>query len=653
MGRLLAIYLLVVLLGPLPAWSRPTTDAEAQRAVDGWLALDKRPLKARMGILTRQVRAFQDTAGNVNYFVVSQEPAGFVVVSGDDLLEPIVAFAPQGTFDPSTDNPLYNLLQHDLPGRLAQARGKEAEAQARGGQFVPQGLHRQARQKWRTLQQSYATDPGLSYSLPSISDLRVSPLVQSKWAQGNEGSTYCYNLYTPNHYVCGCVATALAQVMRFFALPTLAVGTPAFTIYVNGIPQTASLRGGNGSGGPYDWADMVLDPNSATGDVQRQAIGALTYDAGVAVQMQYAADGSGAYSQYVATALTGPFGYSNARFGTNYNYSLPSANLTSMINPNLDAGFPAILGITSSSAGHEIVVDGYGYTSSTLYHHLNLGWAGTADAWYNLPTINAGGYNFNAVPDCTYNIFPQGLGEIISGRVLDAGGNPISGAKVTAVQTGGGSYSATSNSQGIYALAKIPSASTYIITPSQSGSTFYSRTVTTGTSINYGTASGNLWGIDFVENSPGLTLSQALDNPLAFTTGGNASWYGETEIFYYGGSAARSGTPGNSQSSWLQTTVVGPGTLSFSWKVSSEASWDFLELLVDNVLQSGSNSPISGEVDWQQKTVVIPAGSHIIKWLYSKDGSLSRGSDCGWVDKVGYTRKGLPNPVLLLLFDLL
>ena len=68
-----------------------------------------------------------------------------------------------------------------------------------------------------------------------------------------------------------------------------------------------------------------------------------------------------------------------------------------MINPNLDARFPVLLGIIDPQAiGHEVVVDGYGYTSATLYHHLNLGWSGTADAWYNLPTISAGSYNFTS-----------------------------------------------------------------------------------------------------------------------------------------------------------------------------------------------------------------------------------------------------------------
>ena len=169
--------------------------------------------------------------------------------------------------------------------------------------------------------------------------------------------------------------------------------------------------------------------------------------------------------------------------------------------------------------------------------------------------------------------------------------------------------------------------------------------------MSHSPATGNLWGIDFVHNSPGITLSQALDNiHLAFTTGGSASWSGQTAVSFYGGSSAQSGVLSDNQSAWLQTTVVGPGTLSFHWKVSSEADYDFLEVFVDDVLQPGS---ISGEVDWQQRSISIPAGSHIITWIYSKDVYDSLGSDCGWVDKVSFpAQKVSMVPVLkLLLLD--
>ena len=657
-ARHLTVYFLILLLGPLSAWARPTTDAEAQRSVEGWLAVDPSPLRARMGAKPAQVKAFRDSAGNIDYFVVSLDAGGFAIVAGDDLVEPIIAFAPQGTFDPNPQNPLYALLNRDVPGRLAEVRDKEDQARAQKRKFVPRGLHRRAQSKWARLQAADTVPSTSVSSQPNGSDFRVEPLVQSKWAQGNEDGVLCYNYYTyyyPNYYLSGCVATAMAQLMRYHSWPKVAVGTPSFTIYVNSLSDTDSLLGGDGAGGAYDWGNMVLDPVASTPEFQRQAIGALTHDAGVAVHTNYQYSGSAASNIYVSYALTNTFKFSNARYAyNNSNYSIPGPNLNNMINPNLDAGFPVLLGIIDANTiGHEVVVDGYGYSSATLYHHLNLGWAGDADAWYNLPTISAGSYNFNSAIQCIYNVFPQGSGEIISGRVLDASGNPVSDATITATRTGGDPIIATSNSHGIYALAKIPAASTYTITVSYLDYVFFPQTVSTGTSVNGNTAIGNLWGIDFVQNSPGLSLNQALDNDyLAFTTGGDRSWAGQTAVSFYGGSSAQSGAMGGGQSAWLQTTVVGPGILSFHWKVSSEPPndltktiGDLLEVFVDNALPPET---ISGEVDWQQHNIFIPASSHTITWNYIKDPYAGIGSDCGWVDKVSF-RKPSMMPVLKLL----
>ena len=190
----LAVYFLVLLLGPLSAWARPTTDAEARRSVAGWLALDPRPLRARMGAKPTQVKAFKDSAGNIDYFVVSLEAGGFAIVAGDDLLEPIIAFTPQGTFDSNPQNPLYALLNRDLPGRLAEVREKEDQARAQKRKFTPRGLHRRARSKWVRLQAADTVPSPSVSSLPSVSDLRVAPLVLTRWDQGNVNGTPCYNL---------------------------------------------------------------------------------------------------------------------------------------------------------------------------------------------------------------------------------------------------------------------------------------------------------------------------------------------------------------------------------------------------------------------------------------------------------------------------
>ena len=131
-----------------------------------------------------------------------------------------------------------------------------------------------------------------------------------------------------------------------------------------------------------------------------------------------------------------------------------------------------------------------------------------------------------------------------------------------------------------------------------------------------------------------VPLDQALDSTgFSWTTNGNAGWFGQVAITHDAIDAAQSGSITNSQSSGLQATVIGPGTLTYWWKVSSETNYDYLRLYIGGVEQV----KISGEVDWQQKTVSIPAGTQALLWQYSKDDSLSAGRDAGWVDQVSFT----------------
>jgi endonuclease/exonuclease/phosphatase family metal-dependent hydrolase len=132
-----------------------------------------------------------------------------------------------------------------------------------------------------------------------------------------------------------------------------------------------------------------------------------------------------------------------------------------------------------------------------------------------------------------------------------------------------------------------------------------------------------------------VSLGEAVDAPgLVWTTGGTASWFGQTNVTFDAQHAAASGVIIDGQESWLQTTVTGPGELSFRWKVSSESGYDYLEFYADNVLTAPR---LSGEVDWQQRLVTLGTGSHTLRWRYAKDGSVSEGQDRGWVDTVAFT----------------
>src|SRR5208337_2092222 len=140
--------------------------------------------------------------------------------------------------------------------------------------------------------------------------------------------------------------------------------------------------------------------------------------------------------------------------------------------------------------------DGYGYSASTLYHHLNLGWSGASTAWYALPLIDTDPYTFTVVDQCVYNAYTNGTGEIISGRVLDQISRPVTNATVSATRSGGGNYTTTTDSQGIYALARIPSASSYSITVTKANYSPVSTNASTGTSSDLAAASGNQWGVN-------------------------------------------------------------------------------------------------------------------------------------------------------------
>jgi hypothetical protein len=114
---------------------------------------------------------------------------------------------------------------------------------------------------------------------------------------------------------------------------------------------------------------------------------------------------------------------------------------------------------------------------------------------------------------------------------------------------------------------------------------------------------------------------------------GNAAWMITSSAVYAGTYAARSGVIGHNQQSVLQVEVeVEEGSITFYKKVSSESGWDLLRFYIDGV-QKGA---WSGTIDWSQQTYPVTAGTHTFKWAYIKDGSVSSGSDCAWIDNIRF-----------------
>ena len=143
---------------------------------------------------------------------------------------------------------------------------------------------------------------------------------------------------------------------------------------------------------------------------------------------------------------------------------------------------------------------------------------------------------------------------------------------------------------------------------------------------------------------PQLTLAGVLDaaNLSSVTTGGDAEWEPvESADAKVGGSCAQSGSVGMEQSSHLEATVQGKGTLTFWWKVSCEPdprgrhTYDNLSYAVDGA----DFAWIDGETGWEQRSVTFDTtGTHTVRWTYATDDWEEPGySDCGWVDGIVWT----------------
>jgi hypothetical protein len=386
---------------------------------------------------------------------------------------------------------------------------------------------------------------------------------------------------------------------------------------------------------------MVLDPNCRTTLEQRQAIGALCYDAGAAVKTEYSGSGSASNLRNARNALLGTFKYSNAIYALDGDGDIGGGVLNNMVNANLDAGNPVIFGIIKESveAGHAVIADGYGYDFSTLYHHLNMGWNGSNDIWYNLPIVDySRSDQYDAITGCIYNIFTFGSGEIISGRITDLSGNPISGATVIA-RNGRTPYTAVTNDKGIYALAKVHSYSTYTVSVIKFGYGFTPQSVTTGKSVDSRNVSGNKWGIDFVvDNTAPLTSDYSTEgfetgdfSKFPWATSGADNWKVTSLEQYSGTCGAETGKINDNESTTLLVRLdCASGDIVFYRKVSSEYGYDYLKFYIDGA----EKDRWSGTKDWALVSFPVTAGIRTFEWTYSKDGFASKGSDTAWVDDI-------------------
>lgn len=237
---------------------------------------------------------------------------------------------------------------------------------------------------------------------------KVEPLLGNiKYDQGAPYNNKCPYL-NGGRAVTGCVATAMAQVMRYYKYPACGTGTFTYTGGDEGA-RTVNLEDY-----PFDWDNMLEDYSGSYTSTQADAVATLMLMCGASLSMNYSKDGSGADLGKMDGLLKNNFGYNkNVHFISTKSSSNPEETIyywgEDAVRPNLQvgrplifAGFPAI-----NQTGHCFVVDGYKVIDGEYYYHVNWGWGGHGNSYCLLTRLqyesdNYSGYNLQMV----YDIYP-------------------------------------------------------------------------------------------------------------------------------------------------------------------------------------------------------------------------------------------------------
>lgn len=184
-----------------------------------------------------------------------------------------------------------------------------------------------------------------------------------------------FNKYTPSNYVTGCVATAGAIVMKHHGYPAKGTGSHSYTW--NGKTLTANFEH------TYDWTSMPAKYDG-TNDAAFDGVARLMADLGVAVEMQYNKDGSGAYIGNLVTALQKHFGYSKLSHLMAIE-DVGAEAWNAKLRGEIDANRPILYSASDASVGgHSFIIDGYKDESFSV----NWGWGGYCNGFYQIGALN-------------------------------------------------------------------------------------------------------------------------------------------------------------------------------------------------------------------------------------------------------------------------
>ena len=347
------------------------------------------------------------------YLFERSDGKGYVVVAGDDIALPILGYSRESGFPTEGVSPSVMSWLRTYESEIRYGREHEVE------------IDKSVAQEWENLKEG--REPA------SAKGVNVEPLLTSRWNQSPLYNKYCPKADGEDQAPTGCVATAMAQVMRYWKFPEHGTGSHEYdysdrdTVHWPYGPLSADFEHTY-----YDWDHMPDTLSGACDSIEIEAVAVLNYHCGVALDMVYGEDGSMAfvtiedailfdtniYPAHIACEVVIPqyFGYSPMTDGKlRRDYELDE--WIALLQNELVAGRPIIFAGAEEegpSAGHCFVIDGCNQRNK---FHINFGWGGSYDGNFYVDALKpARYYDFNARQQAITGMCPPGMEGITTVR---------------------------------------------------------------------------------------------------------------------------------------------------------------------------------------------------------------------------------------------
>jgi len=323
-----------------------------------------------------------DNYGNAEYYIYNVNTNdGFVIVSADDATHPIIGYNNAGHYKTGPQPPHIAFWLQHYKKQVDYIRSQKLSATA------------DIQNEWTAYKNNRPTP-----QTQRVNGAGVSPLLSCTWAQAPYFNADC-----PDTCVAGCVATAMGQIMKYWAFPPHGIGNTT-----DHDPTYGDLWA-NFDTTHYNWASMpanITQPN--------QEVANLMYDLGIAVSMEYTAESSGSYvisgdawstnGVCAQSAYPGNFGYNAGTLQGLYRTDYSDNDWINLLENELNNHRPLQYEGAGTDGGHSWVCDGY---NSIGDFHMNWGWGGYLDGYYNLSSLNPGGTPLSSDQEALIGIEPS------------------------------------------------------------------------------------------------------------------------------------------------------------------------------------------------------------------------------------------------------